>query len=108
MIPKELKKGGVKKASAISLVLAGVSILLMFFLFLIIIPYVGAAYPSEDIGPAMLLLSILLIIFVLLVLGLVFGVVGLFKNKKKTLAGWGTFLNGFFFFIYIVGVQYFL
>ncbi len=88
-----------------SLALAGVSFLMMFFFFLLIVPFVNASYPSSDVTPALIMGGMWLGIFILLGLGLLYGLVGILGRGERALSGLGFVFNLLFLVVYVVGLR---
>lgn len=88
-----------------SLVLAGISFLLMFFFFLLIVPFVNASYPSSDVTPALIMGGMWLGIFILLGIGLLYGFVGMFTKTERALSGLGFVFNLLFLAVYVLGLR---
>lgn len=97
-----------KNKGIASLVFAAVSFLLMFFFFLVIVPFVKASYPSADATPALIMGGLWLGIFVLLGLGIFSGFAGLFDKKTSFFSGLGFLFNLLFLGVYVLGLKFFV
>ena len=91
-----------------SLVFAALSIMLIFFFFLLIVPFVNASYPSDDVTPALIMGSMWLGIFVCLGMGFLMGFFASFQKKFRGFAIMGTILNLLFLGVYLLGLKFLL
>jgi hypothetical protein len=97
-----------KNCGIVSLAVAGVAFLIMFFFFLFIIPFVQASYPSSSVAPAFVMAGVWLGLFIAWGMGIFCGLLGVFNKKMRGLSFLGLILNLVFLGVYVLGLKIFM